>query len=93
MMEERKREIERAKITSAVNAMREMLAAASKAAHALKASEEHAEDEDYCEFDRVAELGYVVDKAGAWQAFRGCRNQASRRSPRPVTCRNCAFPR
>ena len=45
-------DIERAKITSAVNAMRIMLIAASKAAHDLKASYDEDDDEYYREFDR-----------------------------------------
>jgi hypothetical protein len=62
-MDERRRDIERAKITAAVKAMREMLDAASEAARALKASEEQTGDVDYCEFDRVVELGHVADVA------------------------------
>src|SRR6516165_7691761 len=56
-------DIDRAKITSAVSAMRTMLAAASQAAHDLKASHEEFQDEEYRNFDRVQELGYLVDIA------------------------------
>ena len=56
-------DIDRAKITSAVSAMRTMLAAASQAAHDLKASHEEFQDEEYRNFERVQELGYLVDIA------------------------------
>jgi hypothetical protein len=59
-MDEREQEIARAKVRSAVGAAREMLAAASKAAHELKQQEdeEFSEEDD---FGRVIALGYVVD--------------------------------
>jgi hypothetical protein len=54
-------DIDRAKITSAVSAMRTMLIAASKASHDLTASYDENDDEDYREFDRTYELGSLVD--------------------------------
>jgi hypothetical protein len=54
-------DIARAKVEAAVNAMREMLDAASEAAHELKEHEWHSNDKDYPDFDRVVTLGHVVD--------------------------------
>jgi len=64
-MDKRRRDTARAKITSAVDAIRDMLRAASKAAHELNYDQLSQEDEGYLEFDRVVEPGYVVDIAAA----------------------------
>jgi hypothetical protein len=63
MMDERERDM--AKLMSAVEAMRGMLAAALEAAHAFKEGDAHGQGEDYCELDRMLQLGRVVDIASA----------------------------
>jgi hypothetical protein len=51
-------------IKEAVERIKPELKAASVAAHKLKDADAEVDDEDYQHFDRIVELGYMVDAAG-----------------------------
>ena len=48
-------------IKEAVKRMTPELEAASEAAHKMKVSEDSADEQDYRDFDRTVELGYLVE--------------------------------
>jgi hypothetical protein len=48
-------------IKEAVKRMTPELEAASEAAHKMKDSEDSGDDQDYRDFDRIVELGYLVE--------------------------------
>jgi hypothetical protein len=64
-MDDEKRKAERhfneQAIREAAKRMRPELEAASEAAHKMKNSEDSGDDQDYRDFDRTVELGYLVE--------------------------------
>ena len=48
-------------IQEAVKRMTHELEAASEAAHKMKDSDDSGDDQDYRDFDRIVELGYLVE--------------------------------